>query len=179
MPEQYLEDFWDRRGGFRDTAQLFRVEITSWEPVTREETGERNAKGIWNWMDFVVGDHDPLPELAALRADLFGDPRPPVTAYDQRSGPYGLAWLDMPNSSLTETPQEDGFVFPPDLAALETVIECSSPHDPLVRHPVCSQAFRAGDVDVWLDYRQTELSRSRDLQAQVRAFVTCARSEAS
>ena len=53
VPEQYFEDAWDQAGGFRDTAQLFAVEIRTFAPITRAEEGRRNRQGIWNWMHFL------------------------------------------------------------------------------------------------------------------------------
>ena len=64
IPRPFFEDFWDQRDGFADTAQLFRVEIGTFLPVSRAETGRRNKQDIWNWMTFVIGDRLPLEELA-------------------------------------------------------------------------------------------------------------------
>ncbi len=179
VPKQYFEDFWDRRGGYRDTSQLFRMEIGTWEPVTREETGERNARGIRNWMTFTLGDVISLERVATIGADSFAPPEVPLAAYPPRPGPEGLAWLDTPYASDKDRPERDVFVDPAPPAPLATVIACTSPLYPPSRSPNCTQHFRAGQLDVQLLYDRDELPRWREFQAQVRAFVTCSTSEAS
>lgn len=144
VPEQYFEDTWDRAGGFTDTAQLFRVEIGTFEPVSRRETGKRNRQGIWNWMTFVVADLVPLPEIAAIAAMASGWPKPPITSYALRPGEHGLTWLGTPQASDKPDARDDVFIAPPDYAAMTTVID------------------------------RTELPRWREFQAQVTAFLTCA-----
>ncbi len=179
VPRQYFEDLWDRAGGYRDTAQLFTVEIGTFEPVTRYETAQRNRRDIWNWMTFLVGDKVPLPQMAAIEADLFADPRPPVTAYALRPGEQGLTWLATPYASDTAEPSKDVFIDPADVSALTTVIACRSPLDPALKSPSCQQSFRAAGLDVGLDYRRTELPHWREFQAEVTAFLTCATSDPS
>ncbi len=177
VPAEYFEDLWDRRGGFRDTAQLFRVEIGTFEPVSRRETGERNRQGIWNWMPFVVGDLVPLPQIAAITAEPFVIPNPPVTSYAMRPGEHGLTWLDTPFASDKADARDDVFIDPADHATMATVISCDSPLDPALLSPGCRQSFRAAGLDVQLSFRRTELARWREFQAQVTAFLTCATSD--
>ncbi len=179
IPEQYFEDFWDRVGGYRDTSQLFRVEIGTWEPVTSAETGTRNAQGIWNWMHFVLGDAISFERVATIGADSFASPEVPLAAYPPREGPGGLAWLDTPYASDKERPERDVFVDPAPPEQLATVIVCHSLANPVNRSPNCTQHFRTGGLDAHVTYDRTELPRWREIQAEVRAFVTCATSEAS
>jgi hypothetical protein len=179
VPGQYFEDFWDLAGGFRDTAQLFVVEIGSFDPITWREEGERNRQGIWNWMHFVVGDNVPLPEMAAIAAAPFEVPPPSVTAYAMRPGEHGLTWLDTPHASDKAEAQEDVYIHPADYHAMTSVVSCTSPLYPPSRNPRCQQSFRAADLDVQLSYDRTELARWREFQAQVTAFLTCATSQAS
>ncbi len=179
VPGQYFEDLWDRQGSHRGTAQLFRVEIGSWEPVTREETGTRNAAGVWNWMDVLVHDVTSLERVAVIGADLYGSESTPISALPPRPGPEGLAWLDTPFASDDERPKRDVFTDPAPPAAIETVVVCTSPANPIVRSPTCHQHVRAAGLDVQLLYDRTELPRWREVQAQVKAFLTCATSQAS
>ncbi len=99
VPEQYFEGVWDRAGGFRNTTQLFAVEVGTFAPITRSEEGERNRRGIWSWTNFVVADNVSLPEMAAIAADPFTVPSRPVTTYTRRLGEHGLTWLDTPHAS--------------------------------------------------------------------------------
>jgi hypothetical protein len=177
VPVQYFEDFWDRAGGHRDTAQLFQVEIGSWEPVTREETGTRNAAGIWNWMHFVVGDTVSLEGIAVIEAGSFDPNTTPVSLFPTRSGPEGLAWLDTPFAFDDEQLERDVFTDPAPPAALATVIACHSSANPANRFPNCTQHFRAAGLDTRVTYRRTELPRWREVQAQVTAFLSCATSD--
>jgi hypothetical protein len=174
VPAQYFEDFWDRMGGYRDTAQLFRVEIGSFEPVSRRETGERNKQGIWNWMEFVASDVVSLELEGVIAADLSASADTPLSTYPPRPGPHELTWLATPSASDTLQPYHDVFVSPAPPAALETVIGCSSSLDPSIRFPVCTQHFRAAGLDTRVTYRRTELAHWREFQAQVTAFLTCA-----
>ena len=178
VPREYFEDRWDLVGNYTDTAQLFRVEIGSWEPVTRHETGERNKRGIWNWMTFVVSDLGSLEKIATIAADLSARSTP-LSAYPPRSGPHGLAWLDTPYATDKPEPREDVYVAPPLPVALETVISCDSPLDPVSMSPVCTQHFRAAELDVRVSYDRERLAHWQDIQSQVTAFLTCATSEAS
>ena len=177
VPREYFEDAWDLAGGFRDTAQLFAVEIGTFESITRREEGRRNRQGIWNWMHFVVADLVPLPQIAAIAAEPFVIPNPPVTSYAMRPGEHGLTWLDTPFASDKAEAREDVFIDPADYGSMATVIECDSTLDRMSRNPRCQQNFRAAGLDLQLSYRRTELARWREFQAQVTAFLTCAISE--
>lgn len=177
VPGQYFEDVWDRAGGFRDTAQLFAVEIGTFAPIARREEGERNRQGIWNWMHFVVADNVPLFQIAAIAAKPFVIPNPPVTTYAMRRGENGLTWLDTPYASDKANAREDVFIDPPDHRAMTTVIECNSTLNPMSQHPRCQQHFRAAGLDVQLSYDRTELPHWREFQGQVTAFLTCATSD--
>ncbi|TNC43150.1 hypothetical protein FHG66_21135 [Rubellimicrobium rubrum] len=159
VPAQYFEDFWDRVGGHRGTAQLFRVEIGSWEPVTREETGTRNAAGVWNWMDVLVHDVISLERVAVVGANSYGPEDTPVTAFPPRLGPEELVWLDTPFASDKERPERDVFTHPTPPATIETVVVCASPANPIIRTPTCNQHFRAAGLDVQLLYDRIELPR--------------------
>lgn len=179
VPEQYFEDAWDLAGSHTDTAQLFRVEISSFEPVTRRETSERNKQGIWNWMTFLVGDKVPLDQIAPIKADLLlPGPEPDLSSYPRLPGPYNLVRIasarpDLPRPEL----DLDIYLFEPTDGAVEAVLSCDKPG--AQRFPVCEHFFRAAGLDVQLSYRRTELPRWREFQAQVTAFLTCAISEAS
>lgn len=177
VPEQYFEDFWDRAGGYRDTAQLFRVEIGSFEPVTRHETSERNKQGIWNWMHFVVGDVVSLELVGVIAADVSAPADTPLSTYPPRPGPEGLTWLATPSASDTPQPYSDVFISPAPPAALATVIDCDSPLFPGNRSPNCTQHFRAAGLDARVSYDRTELPHWREFQAQITAFLTCATSD--
>jgi hypothetical protein len=158
VPRQYFEDFWDRAGGYRDTAQLFRVEIGSFEPVSRHETGERNKQGIWNWMPFLVGDVISLEEIGRWHATgtLFSwEPGPAFADLAHRPFGFDLTHVESPEH------EDDGWpAWDTDLyidrnldGGVRTLLIC----DTLGRanYPGCEQRFRAAGLDVQLSYRRT------------------------
>lgn len=173
IPVEYFEDSWDRAEGFRDTSQLLTIEIGSFRPVTRAETGERNKAGIRNWMSFLIGDTVPLVELATQRADLFGSPRPNIESYGRRSGPFGLTWIETKDSSLTDAPRNDLYLAFGAHEEIEAVIQCTSPKDTSRPFPVCSQFFRASALDVELSYLRVELGQWQAFQSEVSDFLSC------
>jgi len=175
IPETYFEDFWDRRDGFTDTAQLFRVEIGSFEPVSRIETGRRNESGIWNWMTFVIGDFIPLEELAELHVEQdVSTLRMPPTFPDlpRTQGPFSLTSLVRGVDQRPRLHDREVFVSLDSVGSLSAVLTCDTPQT--ANYPHCSQWFRAAGMDVKLACRRVELPRWQALQHDVTAFLTCA-----
>lgn len=177
VPEQFFEDIWDRKNGFAVTSQLFRVEIGTFLPVSRSETGRRNRQDIWNWMTFVIGDRLPLEELAVLSAESFsgvtgGNLARKVDGYPRLSGLFGLAEI------LSDAPQPaapfrtNTYLAESAEGGLAAVLSCNAPDS--VAHPVCLHWFRAAGMDVKLEYRRTELADWQALQGDVTAFLDCA-----
>lgn len=179
VPRGYFEDPWDLVNGFRDTSQLFRVEIDSFLPVSRQEAGKRNKRGIWNWMTFLVGDTVSLSEIARQRADIFNSERPKIESYAVRPSDFGLTWVETKDSSLSRSPRNDLFLSygSPERMEIETIIQCTSPKDKTSPHPICSQFFRSSGMDVELTYPRSELENWKQLQDDVAHFLSCARVE--
>ena len=175
VPRHYFEDAWDQAGGSRDTAQLFVVEIGSFEPVTRREESERNRQGIWNWMHFIVGDNVPLDEIALIQARL-RLPDPELSSYPRLPGPRDLMRIESARPDLPRPELDlDVYLFEPSAGAVQAVLACDKPGTK--PFPGCKHFFRAGGLDVSISYRRTELPRWHEFQAQVTAFLTCAASD--
>lgn len=177
VPREYFEDPWDLVNGFRDTSQLFMVEIGSFLPVSRQEAGKRNKRGIWNWITFIVGDTISLSEIARQRADLFGSEQPEIENYTVRPSDFGLTLVETKDSSLSRTPRNDLFLYyrSPERREIETVIQCTSPNDKTRPHPICSQFFRSSGMDVELTFSRRELKSWKQLQYDVTQFLSCVR----
>ena len=176
IPRVFLEDVWDQRPGFKDTAQLFRVEIGSFTPVSRPETGRRNKRRIWNWMDFLITDWVPLDRIAVLSAEsrssvIGGNSARDLDSYAPAPGPFGLAEIRSDAPQPTPSFRTNTYVFRSEDDTLSAVLSCNVPGS--VMHPICLHWFRAAGMDVQLTYRRTELPNWRALQDDVTAFAGC------
>ena len=176
VPRVFLEDVWDLRSGFSDTAQLFQVEIGSFLPVTRAETGRRNKRGIWNWMHFVISDKIPLDKLAVLSAELGsavigGDNTRDLESYAPQPGPFGLAEIRSDAPQPTRSFRTNTYISRSADGTLSAVLSCNVPGS--VMNPVCQHWFRAAGMDIELSYRRTELPNWLALQEDVNAFAGC------
>jgi hypothetical protein len=175
VPVQFFEDIWDHKQGFADTGQLFRVEIGTFTPVSREETGRRNKQDIWNWMTFVISDRIPLEEIAEYRVenDVNTLRVPPIFADLSRSaGPFGLLALGRGDGQPHLPHQREVFISLSPSGDLSTVLACDTTLS--ANYPICLHWFRAAGMDVELDYRRTELPNWQSLQDDVTAFLNCA-----
>lgn len=177
VPKLFFEDFWDHKQGFADTAQLFRVEIGTFSPVSREETGRRNKQDIWNWMTFVLSDRLPLEELAEFHVEKdVNTLRVPPTFSDlpRSAGPFGLLSLRRGDGQQQRPGEREVFVSLDSVGSLSAVLTCDTPLS--ANYPICIHWFRAAGIDVELDYRRVELPNWQTLQDDVTAFLTCATS---
>ena len=175
IPRPYFEDLWDQRDGFADTAQLFRVEIGTFLPVSRAETGRRNKQDIWNWMTFVIGDRLPLEELAEYHVEKdVNTLRVPPTFSDlpRSAGPFGLLSLRRGDGQQQRPNEREVFVSLDSAGSLSAVLTCDTPLS--ANYPICIHWFRAAGMDVELDYRRVELPNWQALQHDVTTFLTCA-----
>jgi len=176
VPKQFMEDPWDRKDGFADTAQLFRVEIGTFLPVSRSETGKRNKKDIWNWMTFLIGDKLPLEDIAVLSAESFSSVQNGNRARDLRgyvllSGPFGLSEIRSDAKQPTPFFRTNTYLAHDADGALIAVLSCSA--EGSVLSPGCQHWFRSAGMDVELNYRRTELPNWQALQEDVAKFLTC------
>jgi hypothetical protein len=175
VPRQFFEDPWDFQSSFTDTAQLFRVEIGTFTPVSRAETGRRNKQDIWNWMTFLIGDRLPLEELAEYHVEKdVNTLRVPPTFSDmpRSAGPFGLLSLRRGDGQQQRPNEREVFVSLDSVGSLSAVLTCDTPLS--ANFPICIHWFRAAGMDVELDYRRVELPNWQALQEDVTAFLTCA-----
>ena len=172
IPIRYLEDRWDRQQNVRHEAQLFRVNLDTFEPVSRREAGEQNKQGIQNRMSMLISDVVPMKELAANRLDSAspGTPWEPFDAYSIRPGPHGLLEV----VPLSERITRDVYVSYGADGELETILACRTIDS--AQNPGCQHRFRAEGLDVHSHYRRTELPNWSILERNMRRFLSCAAS---
>ena len=176
IPRVFLEDVWDLQPGFKDTAQLFRVEIGSFTPVSRAEAVRRNKRGIWNWMHFVITDWVPLDRLAVLSAEsrsavIGGNSTRDLDSYEPQPGPFGLTEIRSDAPQPTPHFRSNTYISRSNDGTLSAVLSCNVPGS--VMNPICLHWFRAAGMDVELSYRRTELPNWQALQDDVTAFAQC------
>jgi hypothetical protein len=177
IPRQYFEDFWDQQDGLADTSRLFNVEIGTFVPVSRAETGYRNMQNIWNWMTFVIGDKLPLEDIAVLSAESWsevigGNRDRKLDNYDPLAGPFTLT--EIRSDALQPKPafRTNTYIARLNGGTLSAVISCNAQGSGA--NPMCQHWFRAAGMDVELDYRRVELPNWQALQHDVTTFLTCA-----
>ncbi|WP_208353105.1 hypothetical protein [Pseudaestuariivita rosea] len=191
VPKVYLEDRWDWVHETEHTAQLFRVDIRDFTPVTRPETSHRNKQGNWNWITFVINDLVSLDEIARLQVEAavgnglevlmpenfgklirLGRPqdtkRVELVDYDLIDGPHRLKQIDHPNTFNNK----NTFVDLDSNGAILNAFSCTMNGRAL--NPMCSQTFEFKTMTVQLDYRLSELPNWHAHKARVEEFLTCA-----
>jgi hypothetical protein len=130
IPRVFLEDVWDLQPGFKDTAQLFRVEIGSFTPVSRAETGRRNKRGIWNWMTFTIGDKIPLEEIAEYSVEKDVNTlglAPTFLDLPRLAAPFGLLALGRGDGLPLPPHQREVFVSLLPNGEIASVLTCDTP----------------------------------------------------
>jgi len=179
VPIDYFEDPWDQKDGFHDTAQLFRVEIGSFQPVTRPETAERQKKGLRSLLQILVSDHIPMEILAPREAERYvrgGNPDRPLEDYVRMPGPFGLEEIESPSEESHDQhpPEKRIYISEESGGALSAILNCHKPG--AVLNPGCEHFFSAAGVDVSISYDLSELPNWSRIQGDVTRFLNCATS---
>lgn len=177
VPIQFFEDFWDRRSGYETQAQLFRVEIGSFEPVSRKETSVRTRSRVRDWIQFLIADHIPLEDIAHVHMKLSGPfefGQQLTGEYKRLSAKYGLKELDFPGEKPEYRRPENVFIDENPETGITSVIKCR--HQGTSLNPGCQLYFRASALDVKLSFGRTELPNWQKFQADITQFLTCATS---
>ncbi|WP_019953477.1 hypothetical protein [Yoonia vestfoldensis] len=182
VPKRYLEDRFDHEEGVKHGTQLFRIEVPTFEPVTRAETGRRNAAALpWDWMDFAVTDQLPMHHTVGLTLDLpitiedIGKPRPipDVNDFPSEPGPNGLTRVVAPE----RLGGEDLFVHYDDEQQLAGWMLCGVSGVNFTLNAGCSHTTRLSGMDVRMSFLRTELPNWHIIYQNVARFLTCATSE--
>ena len=182
VPKRYLEDRFDHEEGAEHGTQLFSIEVPTFEPITRPETGRRNAAKLpWNWMHFVVTDQLPVDKTIGHKLRLpisledIGKPRttPDWRDFPHAPAPYGLTRVVAPD----RLGGEDLFVHLDEEGGLAGWMHCSVPGLNRVRNGLCVHTTRLSGMDVLMSFRRTELPNWKIIHDNVAQFLTCATSD--
>ncbi len=176
VPIEYFEDAWDRVDGFADTAQLFSVEMGSFDPISRPEASERKKRGERRRpMTFLISDVVPFDRLGPIRAEQFMMPGPDgkhLSQYPRHAGPFGLSQIFSSGFEASLDYQNDVFVAEGPNGDVRAIFDCRKPTN--VMKPSCSQNFTVAGLDVQLTFDLSDLQHWDRLQSDVSKFLTCA-----
>ncbi len=175
IPLAYFEDRWDRIDGAEHEAQLLRVMIDEFTPVTRPETAQLNKAGRRDYMNFVLHDLIPLDER--LPIDLTyaypGAPRD-LNAFEEAPAEFGLVEV-VPTVPMELSRQ--AFVARDSDNELTATLICSRPQDRPDGTPMCSHDLRAHGIDIRISYPREFLNRWTEIQDGVSDFIGCAKTQ--
>ncbi len=170
VPQEFLEDPWNRQEGARMSSFLFTTMIDTFEPVTRAQTPKLN----FEYTTFLAADHIDLIGIAELVLDSASpgkaSPWEPLSAYDTRPFQYGLVEV-IPN--YPKELQENVYLKMGQNGEVKTVIACSVIGT--VAFPGCQQFSRTpSGVDIKFSYPIRFLPRWQKMKNNIHSFVECA-----
>jgi hypothetical protein len=171
VPTVYFEDRFDRVDGSEHRAQLFRVMIDDFTPVSRPMTAQLNMAGrSADYFSFILEDPIDLADRVPIKAGALatGDGRD-LSRYHYIEADHALEQL-VPLSG--EPTYGDLFVDRDDNGAIVAILTCTN--DPVAVSQGCNHEYRAFEIDLRLGYRRTQLPDWQELQAKVTRFVECA-----
>lgn len=179
VPKVFLEDRSDHQNDAHHRAQLFRVMMDSFLPVTRAKTGAFNKALPWprghqRHMHFLVHDVIDLDGILDVHLGLrLLDPTVDYrVVFATDSHVYGLKKLRSIDPNYDVRYRQEAFIAHDNDGALQTVMTCNI--DGSVPYPGCSHWFRSNGLDVKLTFRKPYLSQWKQLQDDTRRFLTCA-----
>ena len=170
IPEVYFEDAFDRVDGVEHRAQLFRVLIEDFTPVTRRDTADLFRNGRKEYVDFVLQDPIDLDGILPISAERMttGDGRD-MSVYEEVDFDFGLLAV-VPRSGAQK--YSETYVARNEDGALQAVISCSN--NPTFVHWSCNHDFRAHEIDVGMSYSRVDLRDWQQIQTSVSRFISCA-----
>lgn len=174
VPQEFLEDAWNRQEGARMSSFLFTTMIDTFEPVTRAQTPKLN----FEYTSFLINDYIDLPKLAELVLDNASpgkaSPWEPLSAYNTRPYKY---WLVEVIPNYPKELQANVYLKTEQDRTVDTVIACSTPE--AVPYPTCQQFSRTDSgVDIKFHYPLRFLPIWQEMQNNIHSFVECAIAEA-
>lgn len=169
-PAVYFEDPWDFEQGATHGAQLFRVGIADFVPVTRRESTRRMKAGNRNWMTILLTRSVPLRKAAQIRAQFdSGMSDQALDEFETVNSDHGLVRLVF--QKMKPRAKEHYHHFHGD--ALKTLITCS--RDGQVPSPNCELFYEHETMRVIAVFYKAELPNWRRVRDRVERFITCMR----
>ncbi len=170
VPQEFLEDPWNRQEGVHRTAFLFTTTTDTFEPVKRAETPYLD----FEYTTFLIDDYIDLTGIAALVLDSASpgkaSPWEPLSAYNTRPFQYGLVEV-IPN--YPKELQSDVYLNTDQDGGIDTVITCRIPE--ASAYPTCQQFSRTpSGVDIKFHYPIRFLPIWQKMQTNIHSFVECA-----
>lgn len=171
VPTVYFEDHFDRVNGIEHRAQLFRVMIDDFTPVSRPMTAELNMAGrSEDYFSFILEDPIDLVDRIPIKAGALatGDGRD-MSRYEYMEADHNLEQLVPLSGKPT---YGDLFINRDDDGAVIAIVKCMN--DPTFVSQGCNHEFRAFGIDPGISYRRAHLSEWQELQTKVTRFLECA-----
>ena len=177
VPKIYLEDRPDHEEGVHHTAQLFRIILDNFLPVTRSQTSAIHRAQPDNaharqYGRLLVGDYIELREIISLMISMMGgrfDERRPLEEFPTTQIPYGLTKVVPPQGYLDQNVYFDL----DESNQPRTAIACSTQNE-RIRYPNCNMRFRASELDVKVNFQLPYLPRWAAIKQDVERFLSCA-----
>ena len=170
-PKVYFEDRADFVQGATHGAQLFRVGIADFLPVTRR--GTRGRMGLkMDWISILLTRRVPLRNAAENKIQLYsGMSDKPFREFKKNRADYGLTQVDFAIKPYGEEVYLD--LQGDDLEAL---ITCD--RDGRVPFPNCNLWFEDDPITVIVLFAKWELPNWRGVRDKTVRFITCMRDAA-
>jgi hypothetical protein len=171
VPTVYFEDRFDRVNGSEHRAQLFRVMIDDFTPVSRPMTAELNMAGRSDdYFRFLLQDPIDLADRVPISAGELrtGDGRD-MSRYEYIAADHELEQLVPLSGAPT---YGDLFIDRDDSGTILSILRCNN--DPDAVNHSCKHEFRAFEIDLSLSYPRAYLPAWQDLQTKITRFLECA-----
>lgn len=168
VPERFAEDRSDRVQGAIHGAQLFRLDTSTFEPVSRKDTGVRLKQGRRDFMNILLRDF--IDISAILRTRLKGFRATDSDAYtkdfmsEQHKSGFELVVGDL-------APVGSDLFYLGSKSSPEIVAACKTRAD--LKFPSCVFFFETAGLEVKMTIGEQDFSRWREVKAGVDRFLAC------
>lgn len=167
VPKRFTEDAADRVQGAIHGAQLFAMDTTTFEPVTRRETGDRMRQGRIEYLRLLLSDIIDLDRL--LRAKFKGFNPTEHDAYTKgfEFKPHESG-LDLVVGENAPIDKAIFYLGPKDSPVL--VAQCSKRN---TKFQLCALFFETHGLEVKMTIDKREFARWKEIKAGVDRFLAC------
>ena len=167
VPRRFTEDAADRVQG-ASHAQFFRLDTTTFEPVSRKEAGARMDQGRIDYLNLLLSDFIDLDRQLRTRFKGF---KP--TEYDACTKDFLFksheSGFNIVVGELAPSNQELFFIGLKD--SPEIVAQCKTAER--LNYPICSVFFDAYGLELNMTIDKREFGRWKELRAGVDRFLSC------
>lgn len=168
FPAKYVDDPRSYRAGDRRTTSYIRVDIDTFEPISRYQDHLRFKAGVYDKMGVLLSDRVSLARQAPIDANLGSGKKQELEDYPERPGPAGLSQI------MYDSLRDETFIARDAKLDITDVFWCDM--EGSFRSPGCSQISKFFGVNISATYRRTHLHDWRNIRSRIEAFLTCASS---